>query len=244
MDRTSIEPRHVELRPAAEHGRTELDGLSGQHHFCFAGFQRADRMEWGLLRAFHEFTLQPGAERTPSLHAGFEILTLVLDGRLRRTGRWAPRAPMMAGAVELVHSGVGADLGVAAIGDVPARYIEIWAKAPRIHGEPRRTVRPRAPRGFARPIASNRPASAETLRWAADARVARATLAADAMLKRRLEPDDCLYVVLRAGRLEANGVVANAGDALAISGPGRLRLAARLPADFYWFRGRGNAEGY
>ncbi len=243
MDRTSNEPAYVELRPAAEHGRTALDGLSGLHHFCFAGFQRPDRMEWGPLRAFHEFTLQPAAERPPSLHAGFEILTLVLDGRLRRTGRWAPREAMITGAVELVHSGVGVDLGVATLGDVPARYVEIWAKAPRIHGEPRRTVRARAPRGFARPIASNRPASAETLRWAADARVTRATLAADATLKRRLEPGDCVYVALRAGRLEANGVIANAGDALAISGPGRLRIAALLPADFYWFRGRGAAEG-
>lgn len=243
MDRTVIEPCHVELRPAAEHGRTALDGLSGLHHFCFASFQRADRMEWGPLRAFHEFTLQPGAERPPSLHAGFEVLTLVLDGRLRRTGRWAPREAMTAGAVELVHSGVGADLGVAAVGDVPARYAEIWAKAPRIHGEPRRTVRARAPRGFSRPIASNRSDSAETLRWDADARVARATLAADATLKRRLEPGDCVYVALRAGRLEANDVIANAGDALAISGPGRLCIAARLPADFYWFRGGAGVEG-
>jgi redox-sensitive bicupin YhaK (pirin superfamily) len=243
MDRTSIEPCHVELRLATEHGRTVLGGLSGLHHFCFAGFQRADRMEWGPLRAVHEFTLQPGAGRPPSLHAGFEILTLVSEGRLRRTGRWAPREAMAAGAVELVHSGAGADIGVTAVGDVPARYFEIWAKVPRIHGEPRRTLRARAPRGFARPIASNRPSSVETLRWDADARLARATLAADATLKRRLEPGDCIYVVLRTGRLETNGVVANAGDALAISGPGRLRIVARLPADFYWFRGHGAVEG-
>lgn len=243
MDRKPADPCHVELRPAAGHGATALDGLSGVHHFCFASFQRPDRMDWGLLRAFHEFTLQPGAERPPSFHAGLEILTLVLAGRLRRTGRWAPREPLAADAVELIHSGAGADLGVAAVGDVPVRYIEVWAKARRIHGEPRRIVRAHAPRGLARPIVSGNPGARESLRWDADARVSRTTLAADARLTRRLEAGDHVYVVLRAGTLDANGVIAKAGDALAIRGPGRLRITARAQADFHWFRGHLAEDG-
>lgn len=242
MDPVAHTTCHVELRPAAGHGVTKLEGLVGTHHFCFADFQRADRMEWGPLRAFHEYSLAPGAQRPPSFHSGFEILTLVSSGRLRRTGQWAPREPLAADSVEHIHAGAGVDLGIVSVGDVPARYIEIWVKAPRIHGEPRRTVRARAPRGMARPIASNRPTDIGSYRWETDARVTHATLAAEATLTRRLEAEDRAYVVVRAGRLEAAGIVANPGDALAIAGPGRLRLVALLPSDFYWIRGRAPEE--
>ncbi len=237
MDSIANTTCRVELRPAADHGVTRLEGLVGTHHFCFADFQRPDRMEWGPLRAFHEYSLAPGAQRLPSFHSGFEILTLVSSGRLRRTGRWAPREPLVADSVEHIHAGIGVDLGVESVGDVPARYIEIWVNAPRIHGEPRRTVRARAPRGMARPIASNRLTDVESFRWETDARVTRGTLAAGATLTRRLGPEDRAYVVVRAGRIEAAGIVANPGDALAIAGPGRLRIAALLLSDFYWIRG-------
>lgn len=238
MDRRADDKCRIELRRAADHGATALEGLAGIHHFCFADFQRADRMDWGPLRAFHEYSLAPGAQRPPSFHSGLEILTLVSSGKLRRTGRWAPREPLAADSAEHIHAGIGVDLGVVSVGDVPARYTEIWVTAPRIHGEPRRTVRARAPRGMARPIASNRPTDVGSFRWETDARVARTTLSVDAALTRRLAVEDRAYVVLRAGRIEAGGIVANPGDALAIAGPGRLRITALLPSDFYWIRGR------
>ncbi len=243
MDRTVSPACQIELRPTAEHGVTTFEGLVGTHHFCFADFQRVDRMEWGPLRAFHEYRLAPGAQRQPSFHSGFEILTLVSQGKLRRTGQWSPREPLFPDSVEHIHAGFGVDLGIMSIGDVPARYTEIWVKAPRINDEPRRTVRAHVPRGMARPIASNRLTDIGSFRWETDARATRATLAVGATLTRRLEAEDRAYVVVRAGRLEAAGIVANAGDALAISGPGRLRLAALLPSDFYWIRGRSPDEG-
>lgn len=221
----------VELRPSSELGATRSGGLSGRHHFSFAAYQRPDRLEWGALRAVHFYRLKPRASRLPSFHAGFEILTLVTGGCLRRTGTFAPIQPLRAGTVELVSAGTGANLGLEAIGHEPATYIEIWVRSNAPTRRSRQQFLPACPTGIGRPVASGSAPAPGSLRWRAAAQVHRLLLGTTERVERSIGEDACLYVAVLSGAISGNDVRAEQGDGLAVSGPGELTLRAVAASD-------------
>ena len=230
MDDPKIASCAVELRPRSELGRTQCAGIAGTHHFCFATYQRPDRLDWGALRALNHYCLEPGACRPPSFHSGFEIVTLVTSGHLRRLGTFTPRQLLHAGSAELVSASPGVELGAEAAGDVAAAYVEIWIKSDPRRREARRDWRASVKSDWKRPFASGPTASAGPMRMRADARIFAASMRAGDVAERMLDADHCAYLEVRDGRLRANGIDAGAGDGLAICGPGRLSVQARAPS--------------
>ncbi len=231
MDDPVIARCAVELRPGSELGATRSGGLSGRHHFSFAAYQRPDRLEWGALRAVNFYRLEPRASRPPSFHAGFEILTLVTGGCLRRTGTFAPIQPLRAGAAELVSAGTGADLGLDALGHEPGTYIEIWVRSNAPMRRSRHRFLPACPTGLERPIASGPASAPGALAWRAAAQVHRLELGTGEQVDRSINEDACLYLAILSGAISGNDVHAGQDDGLAASGPGILTLRATLPSD-------------
>lgn len=231
MTDAKLDPCRVELRVAAELGATRSGGLHGRHHFSFAAWQRPDRLEWGTLRGLNEYRLDPGATRPPSFHSGFDILTLVLSGQLRRLGDYAPRRPLEAGAVELVSTGRGVQLGVEAAGKEPAHFVEIWLRTGPGRREPRRLSRPQAPAGIDAPVAEGPTARDGALRLRAAGRIHRLALPAHRRSAVALEPGECAYLAVQRGAVRANEVAGGAGDAFAVSGAGELELRADKAAE-------------
>ena len=221
-----LDPCPVELRVGAELGATRSGGLDGRHHFSFAAWQRPDRLEWGTLRALNEYRLEPGAARPPSFHSGFDILTLVTGGRLRRLGNYASRRLLEAGSAELISAGRGVDLGVEAVGKEPATYVEIWLRTGPGRREPRREWRPQAMESLTVPIAEGPKALDGALRMRAKGRIHRAALAAHRRTELALGEGECAYLSIGKGEVRANGVAGQAGDGLAVSGPGVLEIRA------------------
>ena len=228
MDEISS-PAAVELRPRAELGETRAPGLEGRHHFCFAGYQRPDRLEWGKLRALNLYRLAPGARREPSFHASFEIVTLVTGGTLRRLGTFAPRQALRAGAIELVSTGVGANLGLEAIGDSAATFMEIWIESDQPMMHARRQSRMILSLD-AVVLAAGASASGGALELAADARLSRLTLPPGGVFTQVLGGGECAYLSVLEGRVRARAVSASTGDAIALSGPGRVSIASDGPS--------------
>lgn len=222
MDDPEIALCAVELRPGAQHGRTQVRGLQGTHHFCFATYQRLDRLEWGGLRALHQYRLAAGGRREPTFHAGFEILTLVTAGALRRTGTFIPRPLLVPGSIELVSTGVGAHLGLEAAGDGPAEYVEIWLASDQPGIGAARQWRPVLPWKREQVLAAAPPAGDSLALAAAKAEVLRVSLGKDDAFVRELSPETCAYLAVTQGQLEIAEARAASGDAFAISGPGTL----------------------
>lgn len=223
-------PCKAELRPAAELGFTEAGGLAGVHHFCFSTFQRTDRLEWGDLRALHYYVLSPGQRRNPTFHAGFEIVTLVESGRLRRLGTYAPRDPMEAGAVELISPGMGATLGVEAVGDEPARFLEIWIRSSETIVRTGRQTARRRGGGLQSLVAVGLGTRHRALSLNAEARICRGRRE-PGELALRLGDADCAYLFVLEGDVDVGRLRAHAGDALALEGPGECRLNVPRFAD-------------
>lgn len=226
----------LELRPRSRHGTTRVGGLSGIHHFCFATFQRPDRLEWGALRALNEYRLEPGAIRPPTFHAGFDIVTMVTCGALRRLGTFAPKQLLTRGSAELVSTGRGVDLGVQAVGEDPTTYVEIWIRTGPGLREPRRQWLASVAADFGRPLAAGPGAVAGSLELRAEASITRATLARRGHAVLQVEDGECAYLVVRSGTITGDGIAASNGDAFAATGPCQLTLEAEQLAELLLVR--------
>ena len=206
-------------------------GLNGRHHFSFAAYQRPDRLEWGALRALHLYRLEPGSARLPTFHAGFEIVTVVIEGCMRRTGTFAPAQPLRPGGAELISTGTGANLGLAAMGDEPANYIEIWVRSSAAARRAQRQSLLVSPVGFKHPVATGPVAASGTLGWRTAAHLHRIIMKPGEALNRRIDDGICAYLAVLRGAIAGNGLSAGADDALALSGPGALTLRADSPSE-------------
>lgn len=231
MDEHAIRRCSVALRKHDDLGSTQWSGLTGTHHFSFAAYQRVDRLHWGGLRALNLYRLEPGAVRSPTFHAGFEIVTLVTGGRLRRTGTFSPRRPLGPHMVELLSTGTGANLGCIAADDETARYVEIWVRSTAASRRALRQCLTAYPVGLDQPLASGPGESRGSLSWRADGQILHIALEAGEKIERAVSDDLCPYLAVLHGDLSANGIVAESGDGLAIGGPGRLMLEARTPSE-------------
>jgi redox-sensitive bicupin YhaK (pirin superfamily) len=236
MDGPEIAPCTVELRPSTGLGRTQSGGLCGTHHFCFATYQRPDRLEWGALRALNEYRLAPGAIRSPTFHSGFDIVTLVTGGSLRRLGTYAPRQLLEPGSAELVSAGRGVDLGMETVGTEAATYLEIWIRTGPGRREPRREWLGNVRRGLVRPLATSSPFQPGTLKLRGRASISSAALPAKQQVIVATDRDECAYLSVRAGSLTGDGIRATAGDAVAIGGSAQLILEAEAASELLLVR--------
>jgi redox-sensitive bicupin YhaK (pirin superfamily) len=225
------------LRPRAERGETRAPGVIGHHHFCFAGFQRPDRMSWGALRMLSLYDMAPGSERPASFLAGFEVVSIVLGGRWRRTGDLPAAAAFGANATELVSTGVGAALGGSVSGGADASLLEIWVSSQKPLRLPRRQSVLRRRTDLSRPIATGAPAESDALCWDSVARLHYGWLEPGDNFRCRLEYAELGFLLVVDGVVTANGTVAQAGDGVAASGPGNLQVKAVERARLIWLRG-------
>ena len=115
----------IEYRAASDLGETDLAWLQARHHFCFAGYQDVDRLEWGRTRYINHDRLAAGAELQPSSHFATEMLVIVEDGEIyikRHSGR-----DMAIGQNRFAYiaAGTGAEFGIANRSSKPASFTTI-----------------------------------------------------------------------------------------------------------------------
>jgi redox-sensitive bicupin YhaK (pirin superfamily) len=118
----------IDYRPCQGLGRAELPGLVGRHHFCFARYQDPERLDWGRVRIWNEYRLEPGPGRPPEHCDNFDIVTIVRGGILHRPGSFGDMCLAGAGEAQILVTGSGASIGLRAIGQT-ASFHEIWLKA-------------------------------------------------------------------------------------------------------------------
>lgn len=115
----------MEYRAASDLGETDLAWLQARHHFCFAGYQDVERLEWGRTRYINHDRLVAGAELQPSSHFATEILVIVEDGEIWITRHSGRDMSIGRDRFAYISAGIGAEFGIANRSAEPASFTTI-----------------------------------------------------------------------------------------------------------------------
>jgi len=97
----------IEFRDRNTRGRTQTGWLDSRHSFSFGGYRDPLHMGFRSLRIVNEDQLIPGAGFPAHSHQDMEILTYVLQGRLRHQDSLGNGSVIAPGEVQRMSAGSG-----------------------------------------------------------------------------------------------------------------------------------------
>lgn len=220
----------IELRPYEQLGGAHHGWLETRHHFSFAEYYDPARMHWGRLRVWNDDIIAAQSGFQPHPHRDMEIITYVRSGAITHVDNLGNQGRTVAGDVQVMSAGTGITHGEYNLEDQETRLFQIWIM-PDQKGLPPSWGTRQFPRGdragaFVTLASGIDGDEDEALRIHADARVAAATLNRGQATEYFMASGRRVYMVPARGRIEVNGVTANAGDGLAIRDERLLRVSA------------------
>ncbi|HLW05721.1 MAG TPA: pirin family protein [Azoarcus sp.] len=228
----------IELRPYQKLGGGQHDWLDTRHHFSFAHYHDPDRMHWGTLRVWNDDLIAPHSGFPRHSHRDMEIITYVRKGAITHEDSLGNRGRTVAGDVQVMSAGTGIAHSELNEEDEATQIFQIWI-TPTASGLP--------PAWGTRPFPKNERSGAFVtlasghaddlvgdegpLRIRADARLVAATLKPGQSAEYHIAPGRKVYLVPASGQIEINGVVANAGDGVAVRDELELRVTAQQESE-------------
>jgi redox-sensitive bicupin YhaK (pirin superfamily) len=97
----------IEIRKAAERGRSETEWLDSRHTFAFADYFDPRHVSFGPLRVLNEDRVQPGEGFPPHGHRDMEIISYVLEGGLAHRDSLGNGSVIRPGDVQRMSAGTG-----------------------------------------------------------------------------------------------------------------------------------------
>ena len=224
----------IELRPYNELGGAQHGWLDTRHHFSFADYYNPKRMSWGQLRVWNDDSIAARSGFPPHPHRDMEIITYVRSGAITHEDNLGNRGRTEAGDVQVMSAGSGIAHSEMNEEDVATQIFQIWIM-PNEQGLPPAWGTKPFPKGERSgsfvTLASGLPADTDALAIRANARLVAATLKAGQSTEYQIAPGRKVYLVPASGQIEINGVVAAAGDGVAISDETLLKVSARQDSE-------------
>lgn len=219
----------IELRPFDSLGGENHGWLDAKHHFSFAGYQDAARMNWGNLRVWNDDTIAPQTGFPAHPHRDMEIITYVREGAITHEDNLGNRGRTEAGDVQVMSAGTGIRHSEYNLEDVTTRIFQIWIIPTRQGEAPSWGARP-FPKGNRSgqfvTLASGYTDDGDALAIRTDARVLAATLLAGETAEYKLGAGRRAYLVPATGKVRVEDVEVNARDGAAIAEVGVVRVTA------------------
>ena len=220
----------VELRPYRELGGAQHGWLDARHHFSFAEYYDPKRMHWGNLRVWNDDTIAAHSGFPPHPHRDMEIITYVRKGAITHQDNLGNKGRTEAGDVQVMSAGAGIAHSEMNEEGEATQIFQIWIM-PNEKGLPPAWGTKPFPKGERSgsfiTLASGLPGDADALPIRANARLVAATLKAGQSADYQIAAGRKAYLVPASGRLEINGVMATAGDGVAISDERLLQVSAQ-----------------
>jgi redox-sensitive bicupin YhaK (pirin superfamily) len=224
----------IDVRPFDTLGAANHGWLDAHHHFSFADYYDPKRMAWGNLRVWNDDAIAPKSGFPPHPHSDMEIITYVREGAITHQDSLGNRGRTEAGDVQVMSAGSGITHAEYNLEDETTRLFQIWILPTQRGGNPSWGARP-FPKGDRSgrfvTLASGFAEDGDALPIRTDARVLGATLKAGETTEYPLGSDRHAYLVPATGRIEINGVPANARDGVAISDTETLTVTALEDAE-------------
>lgn len=219
----------IELRPFSSLGGENHGWLDAKHHFSFANYHDPDRVNWGSLRVWNDDTIQPKTGFPPHSHRDMEIITYVREGAITHRDNMGNVGRTEAGDVQVMSAGTGIQHSEYNLEDGVTRIFQIWIIPDREGERPNWGSKPfpKAERdgGFVT-LASGMNGDDGALPIRANARVSGVTVKAGETVSYALGEGRSAYLVPATGRIEVNGVAAEARDGVAIRDVNEIAVTA------------------
>jgi quercetin 2,3-dioxygenase len=210
----------IDVRPYGGLGGADHGWLKTKHHFSFADYYDPARVHWGALRVWNDDEIASDTGFPPHPHADMEIITYVREGAITHQDSMGNRGRTEAGDVQVMSAGSGIRHGEYNLDPTVAKIFQIWILPREKGGAPAWGSKPfpKSDRsGRFVTLASGFAEDSDALPIRTDARVLGATLKAGERAEYVLGAGRHAYLVPATGKVEVNGVVAQARDGVAIS---------------------------
>jgi quercetin 2,3-dioxygenase len=201
--------------------------LKTYHSFSFADYYDAANMHWGALRVFNDDFVAPGTGFPTHSHQDMEILTYVFSGELEHQDSMGNRGVVKAGGVQFMSAGTGVRHSeYNARNDTELHFAQMWVLpgkngTPPTYGQVDFTHADRANRWLVVASGQDGTQAPIALTQSASLRVAELE---DTELDYTFDPGRKGFLFVEGGRIEANGEMLTAGDAVRMDGTPKLTL--------------------
>ena len=224
----------IELRPYNTLGGAQHGWLETRHHFSFANYYDPKRMRWGHLRVWNDDIIAPHTGFPAHPHRDMEIITYVRSGAITHQDSLGNRGRTEAGDVQVMSAGSGIIHSEMNEENEATQLFQIWIMPDEKGLPPSWGTKPfpkEQRSGSFITLASGLPGDTDALPIRANARLVAATLKAGQSTEYHIAPGRKVYLVPASGEIEINGVVAAAGDGLAISDESLLKVSAQQDSE-------------
>jgi redox-sensitive bicupin YhaK (pirin superfamily) len=226
------------IRRSAERGFADHGWLKSFHTFSFADYFDPQHVEFGPLRVINEDRVQAGAGFGTHPHRDMEIISYVLSGELAHKDSMGNGSTIRPGNVQRMSAGTGvrhSEFNPSP--DVVAHFLQIWIQPSVRDIEPsyeEKSFSEQEKRGRLRLIVSPDRANGSLLIHQ-DARVYAGLFDGTEHAELAVAPGRRIYVHVARGRLMANQVVLEAGDALQVTEGAQVNIAGGRDAEVLVF---------
>ncbi len=219
----------IELRPYNTLGGAQHGWLETRYHFSFANYYDPKRMRWGHLRVWNDDIIAAHTGFPAHPHRDMEIITYVRSGAITHQDSLGNRGRTEAGDVQVMSAGSGIIHSEMNEENEATQLFQIWIMPDEKGLPPSWGTKPfpkEQRSGSFITLASGLPGDTDALPIRANARLVAATLKAGQSTEYHIAPGRKVYLVPASGEIEINGVVAAAGDGVAISDESLLKVSA------------------
>jgi redox-sensitive bicupin YhaK (pirin superfamily) len=221
------------IRRSEERGRADFGWLDSRHTFSFGGYYDAEHMGFGPLRVINEDRVAPGGGFPTHPHRDMEIISYVVEGGLAHRDSTGAASVIRPGDVQRMSAGTGVRHSeYNASETAPVQFLQIWILPERQGLKPgyeQKTFAAEEKRGKLRLVGS-RDGREGSVVIHQDVDLYATLLEPGETLSHRLAAGRGAWVQVIGGALQVNGEALRAGDGLAVSGAGELRLMAEAGA--------------
>ena len=227
----------IAFRDRMARGRTQTGWLDSRHSFSFGSYRDPAQMGLRALRVINEDRVIPGAGFPAHPHRDMEIISYVLEGRLRHKDSLGNGSVIAPGEVQRMSAGTGITHSeFNDSGTEPVHFLQIWIIPGETGIAPGYEQKPLGAAADGKLALAAGPAgtgAAVSVRQ--DALVFVAKLEAGAEIAYTPAPGRAQWLQLARGLVGLNGTEMREGDGAAITGESRLAVAAETASEFLLF---------
>ena len=225
----------IKVFPYEKLGHANHGWLDARHHFSFARYWNAERMEFGALRVVNDDKVSPGAGFGTHPHDNMEIITYVRQGAITHKDNMGNVGRTGAGDVQVMSAGTGVFHSEYNLEDKDTRLYQIWIEPNQQGVKPRWEARefPKmiVETGSLPVLASGRAEDEKSgaLFIHQDAAIYGGRLKAGTEISQTVKGS--AYILASVGSFSANGVSLKQGDGAEAIGEKTLTLKAETDAE-------------